>query len=283
MVAPTDKPSSIAMNAILETLLQTAPIWRGKELVPDCKGLSTGFEELDSLLPGNGWPRGALTELLLQQQGIGELRLLIPTLATITGSEGWVVLVAPPYVPYAPALVNLGINVNQLIVLKPPALKDQWWAAEQALRAGSCKAVLFWPDSCNDQNLRRLQLAAEAGGATGFVFAPLARASHPSPAPLRITLSSVGDKLQARIIKRRGSLVEAPLLLSVGSVSAIAAQSAGRRGVAPTQPYARLPPRSRSILHFSKHYPNGGESKQIWDRVIAHGDIAKSVVNEGRR
>jgi hypothetical protein len=37
-------------------------------------GLPTGYDALSAELPGGGWPAGAVTELLLGQDGAGELR-----------------------------------------------------------------------------------------------------------------------------------------------------------------------------------------------------------------
>ena len=45
--------------------------------------LPSGFDALDAHLPGGGWPRRALTELLLPQPGVGEIRLLADSLGRI--------------------------------------------------------------------------------------------------------------------------------------------------------------------------------------------------------
>jgi hypothetical protein len=71
----------------------------GAELRRGARLLASGFPRLDAELPGGGWPRGALTELLAGHEGIGELGLLLPALATLTGAGQIVVLVAPPHAP----------------------------------------------------------------------------------------------------------------------------------------------------------------------------------------
>jgi hypothetical protein len=64
------------MNASLDLVLQHPGIWRGDRLAQaGADVLPTGFAELDEQLPGGGWPRGALTEILIEREGIGELRL----------------------------------------------------------------------------------------------------------------------------------------------------------------------------------------------------------------
>ena len=41
----------------------------------------SGYAALDAALPGGGWPEAALVEVLLAADGLGELSLLLPTLA----------------------------------------------------------------------------------------------------------------------------------------------------------------------------------------------------------
>ena len=61
--------------------------------------------------------------------------------------------------------------------------------------------MLGWPQRADDKTLRRLQVAAEAGQAMGFLFRPLAAARNPSPAALRLQFESGG----LRVLKCRGS------------------------------------------------------------------------------
>ncbi len=147
----------------LESLLAARTLWhagRGAAIAAD--GEPTGHAALDALLPQGGWPRRALTELLLPADGVGELSLLLPTLARITGEGGTVALVAPPYIPYAPAWQVAGVDLTALQVIEA-APRDALWAFEQCLRSGACAAVLGWPLQADAAALRRLQVAADSG------------------------------------------------------------------------------------------------------------------------
>ena len=63
-----------------------------------CAGATpSGYPQLDELLPGGGWPRRGLIELLLQQNGIGEMRLLLPALQRFSGQR--IALLQPPHLP----------------------------------------------------------------------------------------------------------------------------------------------------------------------------------------
>jgi cell division inhibitor SulA/protein ImuA len=202
----------------LNELLQRAPIRRGAS-APVQPTLSTGFDTLDELLHG-GWPRAALTEILAAHEGIGELRLLLPALAEITRQKRWVAFVAPPYIPYAPALAHADLDLSRVLLIHPSAQQDRLWALEQALRAGTCGAVLAWPTQADFNTLRRLQLAAEAGNALGILFRPLHAAEHTSPAALRLKLEPLGASgrtIAAQVVKSRSGASSRRLTLSLAT------------------------------------------------------------------
>ncbi len=198
----------------LDTLLQRPDIWRGGQVSSAVKAVPSGFAELDAQLAGGGWPQGALTELIMPRQGIGALRLLMPALAQLSQDDRWICWVAPPHIPYAPALANAGIDLSRVLLVHPRARQDGLWALEQSLRSGNCSAVLAWPTLEDNVILRRLQLAAEAGDALGFLFRSRRYLQRPSPAALRLQLEpEIGGSLSVSILKRRGGRATGPVYL----------------------------------------------------------------------
>jgi protein ImuA len=192
----------------------------------------SGFAALDAQLPGGGWPRRALTELLLPHPGIGEIRLLATALAAVQRAGRLLMLFDPPAALSAPALAELGVEVEQLLVVqthlqvRPGA--DRLWALEQALKSGHVGAVLAWlPPRLRAERLRRLQLAAHAHDGPAFVFREPAVQNQASAAPLRLALHPAGpDQLALRVLKRRGPALLAPLHLALPPV--LSEQAAGR-------------------------------------------------------
>jgi hypothetical protein len=213
------------MSVSVAQLLQQNParLWRARETGGSAAaalpaGLPTGYAALDRCLPGAGWPRQGLIEILSDQRGIGELRLLLPALAALCRDEGaadevypppdrdsggWIAWVSPPYRPYAPSLAAWGIDVGRMLVVNGAGATE--WAMDQALRSESCGAVLGWANPRDPHALRRLQLAAEASRSLAVLYRPLQAGLTPSPAVLRLALLGGGTEgLQVRIFKSRG-------------------------------------------------------------------------------
>src|SRR5262245_18144729 len=199
----------------LEEILQHRGVWRGNAPAVATPAVPTGFAALDAELPGGGWPAGGLTEVLVPCAGIGELELMMPVLGRLTSAGKRVVWLAPPHPPYAPALAAAGIDLPHLALVRAAGRRDALWAAEQALRAGSCHALLAWLPGAGYQQLRRLTVAAEASRAFLALFRPPQAAAESSPACLRLALEPAEGGLRVRILKRRGAPIPVPLLLPV--------------------------------------------------------------------
>ncbi|SVB80547.1 uncharacterized protein METZ01_LOCUS233401 [marine metagenome] len=196
----------------LHQLLKNPRIWQAGSVFADAATVSTGFENLDRALAG-GWPVGVLTELLLDSYGIGELKLVMPALVRLSQQSGenqgslesmaerWVLWISPPYVPYAPALEQAGMDVSRVLVVHSEHRVDVLWAMEQALRSGTCAVVLAWFQAVDKRSMRRLQLAAEAGGCWAVLFRPAKFIRDSSSAQLRIHLRPDSGTIRLDIFK----------------------------------------------------------------------------------
>lgn len=213
--------ASLPSASLLDQLQDRLAIWKaGRTPLRRQAGVATGFAELDAALLEQGWPQGALMELLVGEVGIGEFSLLLPALAHLTAEQG-VLLVAPPFLPYAPALAQAGVDLQRLLVLPPCAAREGLAAAELALRSGACGAVLIWEKGLAGLSaqglpylsLKRLHLAAGRGQAMAVLYRSPAQAKHPSPAVLRIGLKQQERRLQLHVFKRRGLFGEQSLSL----------------------------------------------------------------------
>lgn len=188
-------------------------LWRAKELNPGQvksrrpdQSLASGYSELDQELTGRGWPRNALVEILLPCAGLGELRLLLPTLAALSNKQ-WIAWINPPFIPYAPALEQYGVDMQKILIIQAREHAEALWAVERCSQSACCGAVIAWPDqaSLTAKQLRRAQLAARSGNTLGVFFRPLDAEQQTSPAELRLKITGHQvDQLSLDILKRRG-------------------------------------------------------------------------------
>jgi protein ImuA len=206
--------SSFAAIAAINKNIAHA-LWRADQMgFCETSVTATGYPALDAELPNGGWPAASLIELLLQQPGIGEMRMLQPALAAIARQRR-VVLVQPPHAPQLAAWSAWGLAADRLLWLKTAHTADALWSVEQILRNGSCGALLFWQQQVRAESLRRLHLAAQASATMFWMLRPLSAASHPSPAPLRLALRPGPGGIVVEILKRRGPLADRALHLSL--------------------------------------------------------------------
>lgn len=83
----------------LDSLFNGGRVWKGRPAAPAASVHPTGLAALDAVLPSGGWPESALSEILIAKEGVGELQLVLPTLARLSAAGERIVLVAPPYTP----------------------------------------------------------------------------------------------------------------------------------------------------------------------------------------
>ena len=257
------KPHPGKADHELDALLKHPQLWRADQLETARDGLKTGFTNLDTALAGRhgtGWPKAGLMELLSDQPGIGELRLLAPALSALSAEQRWISWVNPPHIPYAPALEALGIDVAKVLLVHPRSHRDALWALAQALKSGTCSSVLAWldEDQLKQTDLRRLQLAAKQGNCLAVLFRPEHAARQQSPAELRIVLHAQTppqrDALKIEVLKRRGGWSPEPFAVQLEHLSITLPELAQRlalwrRHRQASQPAQRRPDPPRSEQH----------------------------------
>jgi protein ImuA len=195
------------MNAV--TLADIPLLWRAESLAPlQSHYVATGYDALDQAL-GGGWPLPSLIELLCDDNGIGELRLLLGLLQqarpTPDHSGRKVVLwLSPPFELHAIALAQYALTPSDHWVCSVSQPSDLHWAMTQGLRSGACLAVIAWVRQLKPAALRSLKLAAMSGRGVGVLFRPTTEARIASPATVRIAVRTQQKELELSILKMQG-------------------------------------------------------------------------------
>src|SRR5262249_7979027 len=137
-------------------LLEHPAIWRGRSAARR-SGLPSGFTALDEHLPDQGWPRTGLIEILVPRFGSGELTVLLPALAALTRAAAarWCVWVAPPLMPFAPALIAGGVVLDRVaIVGGARPLQDARFPGDPGVTAAGNRASADWHVTPRRQDAR---------------------------------------------------------------------------------------------------------------------------------
>ena len=234
--------STTLANSSLPNPLANAHVWRASELGgASLQTVQSGYYALDAVLPGHGWPQGAMTEVLQPQAGLHEWGLVAPALAVVQGDSNsgadrqMLALIGAPHGPFGPALASRQIDLRRMLCVRAkggdaPAML---WATREALQCADVAAVLAWLPDARGAHLRRLQIAAHAHHKLLFVFRPLRAQHESSPAPLRLMLEGAvheDGNLLVHVLKRRGPPLAASILLDTrpARLSALLAASRER-------------------------------------------------------
>jgi len=148
----------------------------------------SGCGPLDAILPASGLRRGTLAEWLAAGEGTGAAALALLAAREACRDGGVLLVLDHRREFYPPAVVRLGIELEQLIVVHAAGPADNTWALDQALRSPAVAAVLAWPEKLDGRTFRRLQLAAEEGGGLGLLIRPDAVRHEPSWAHVRLAV-----------------------------------------------------------------------------------------------
>jgi protein ImuA len=125
--------------------------------------------------------------------------------ARLTGDEGNIIYIAPDRSLHPLGLLPYGVKLNQILHVSAKRRQDLSWAVMEALRCAQVSSVIAFIAGLDLTESRRLQLAAEASGATGFLLGNAA--SAPIAAPItRWKVSAVLGKSGQRFSEPLWSL-----------------------------------------------------------------------------
>ncbi len=182
-------------------------------------GIGSGHTALDSYLPWHGWPTGAMTEIMTDAVGCGELSLLLPAIARLSQEKRPVLCIGVPHKLFTPALRQSGIDVSRMSQINPaPTSKqfaDNLWSTEQALKTGLPGMVVLWsPPRSNTamESLRRLHMACIGRDTLLIHFRTTGCMTQPSPAWLRLGYSVTATQVRLQVLKCRGQPLARPLI-----------------------------------------------------------------------
>jgi protein ImuA len=173
--APLDQAAVLAaLRARVARLEGLGRARHGTAPVPVCDGIP---------LPGGGLARAAMHEVAGTSPGCATAFCAM-LLARSGGTVLWIATDRDDLQAWPPGLARCGLSPANLVLVRAERWADALWAMEEALRCPAVTGALLatgWdaPARLDLTATRRLQLAAETGGALGLVLRP----DLPNPDP----------------------------------------------------------------------------------------------------
>lgn len=189
----------------LEQLLQRGDIWRGARAhAHECDSQDTGHTILNNFLVHQGWPKACLIEINQLEMGQGEWLLLTPALRNQI--QGLHVLINPPAMPFAQGLLQVGLDLDRILIINAPAKNDFLAAFVEIARAKACSHLLAWQpqQALNYTEIRKCVLASNEGEGIYWLLRHSRNTAQHSPAHLRLRTRMCADYLDVVITKQKG-------------------------------------------------------------------------------
>jgi cell division inhibitor SulA len=134
------------------------------------RAIASAIPALDELLPGGGWPKAGLVEIIVPDRRANATALLLPALARLGRQGRWIAMVTPPLQARRSLFTAREVNASRLLQVNPHPGRSGLWTVESMLQSGDCSAVLAWPVCETGLMDMRLQKAALAGKALCVLF-----------------------------------------------------------------------------------------------------------------
>ena len=174
----------------------------------------TGVAGLDAILPGGGWPKSGLVEIIVPDEYTDAAFLVMPALVRLSRQGRWVAMVSPPCQTRARLFTDADINPARVLQVNPHPGRSALWTAESMLQSGTCGAVLAWPN-CNTELMdKRLQKAAAKGKALGILIRYEGLSIPPSGVDVRLKLAVYAAGKAVYQVDSQGEMLSGAALAS---------------------------------------------------------------------
>ena len=153
-------------------------------------------DAIDPWLPHGGLSAGCIHEV--KGTSLANAIAFSAVLSSrLVGDHGQILYIAPDRSLHPLGLLPFGVKLDQLLHVSARRHRDLAWAVMEALRCSQVSSVIALLGGLDLTESRRLQLAAESSGATGFLLGHATSAPIASPIT-RWKISSAAGKASQR-------------------------------------------------------------------------------------
>lgn len=159
-------------NELLQKLQQDIFLWQGFKPQAAGKAECIGLGEIETSFPGGVFPRKAIHEFItIQPEQSASSEGFIAGLLSILMENGAACVWVSTSRNLFPASLSLfNVEAERVIFMDVQREKDVLWITEEALKCHGLAAVVAELNNVSLVESRRLQLAVETSGVTGFIL-----------------------------------------------------------------------------------------------------------------
>lgn len=164
--------TAVSKAELLRTLRGKIKHLEGFKMDPCGASLQFGVPEIDQSFPDGSMPLGAAHEFISDspENTAATSSFIAAMLSRLNQSSGTVLWISKSKTLYAPGLLPFGLDPNRVVFIHVGNDRQALWAIEEALRAKGLMAVVGEIGNADMTATRRLQLAVEKSGTTGFLL-----------------------------------------------------------------------------------------------------------------
>ncbi|QNL48729.1 Error-prone repair protein ImuA [Olivibacter sp. SDN3] len=184
-------------HEVLSQLKKDLLFWQGfrrKESHMD----SIGLGPLEAAFPNGVFPTGSIHEFIstCREESAVSSGFISGLLAKLMKNGGVCIWISSVKALFPPSIKTFGVEPDRIIFVYTEREKDVLWATEEALKCEGIAAVIAELQELDFVQSRRLQLAVEKSGVTGFVLRSNPRRIGATACVARWRISSLSSELE---------------------------------------------------------------------------------------
>lgn len=155
--------------------------------------LDAGIGAIKNAFPNKSFPLGAIHEFIVagEPDGAATCGFIAGIISSLMQVNEALIWISSSRTVFPPALKSFGISPDKIIFIDLQKEREVLWVLEEALKCVGLSAVLCEMPELNFNASRRLQLAVEQSGVTGFIIRRNPRSVNITACVTRWQVSSV--------------------------------------------------------------------------------------------
>ncbi|MHA4896295.1 ImuA family protein [Pedobacter sp. PWIIR3] len=185
-------------SELVTQLQQDILQWQGFSPKSSSKSSRMGLGGIEDAFPNGVFPRNAIHEFItiLPEQSAASDGFIAGLLAILMEDGAACVWVSTSRRVFPASLKNFNVETERIIFMDVKTEKDALWITEEALKCDGLAAVVAELNTLSLVESRRLQLAVEESGVTGFILRKDARKMASTVATARWQIKPVASETE---------------------------------------------------------------------------------------